>query len=149
MNLWTWAHWACSCAITRKFYSHCRYSEFLALLFYAFNSRLRLTERQIATICKAVLRSLAYIHKLHIIHRDVKGDSILISSRGEIKLADFGISAQVSLLTAVEAATSPLGIQILDQSQNYCISDKSRQHEQTLVVVSSQHPYSRGEFPSP
>ncbi len=80
----------------------------------------------------------------------MKGDSILISSRGEIKLADFGISVQVSLMTVVEAAISPLGIQILRESQNYCISDKSRQHEQSLMVVRSQRPYnSRGEFPSP
>ncbi len=57
----------------------------------------RINDLQIATIAKPVLSALAYIHRRGIIHRDVKADSILLSSKGDIKLADFGFSVEVSL----------------------------------------------------
>ncbi len=58
----------------------------------------RINDLQIAAVTKPVLSALAYIHRLGIIHRDVKADSILLSSKGDIKLADFGFSVEVSLI---------------------------------------------------
>lgn len=60
------------------------------------SSSTRMDENQIATVCKSVLRALAFMHANGVIHRDIKSDSILLSSDGRVKLTDFGFAAQVS-----------------------------------------------------
>ncbi|XP_009682535.2 cyclin-dependent kinase 15 isoform X4 [Struthio camelus] len=44
-----------------------------------------------------LLRGLAYIHRQHILHRDLKPQNLLISCRGELKLADFGLARAKSI----------------------------------------------------
>jgi len=56
----------------------------------------RLDESQISHVCVTTLRALRYIHRSHRIHRDVKSDNILLNSRGEVKIADFGYAAQLT-----------------------------------------------------
>lgn len=56
----------------------------------------RMDEVQIATVCKACLKALAFLHANGVIHRDIKSDSILLSHDGKVKLSDFGFCAQVT-----------------------------------------------------
>ncbi|KXJ19589.1 serine/threonine-protein kinase PAK 5 [Exaiptasia diaphana] len=56
----------------------------------------RLSEEQIACVCRSVLRALTFLHSQGVIHRDIKSDSILLTSGGNVKLSDFGFCAQVT-----------------------------------------------------
>jgi serine/threonine protein kinase len=55
-----------------------------------------LTEEVCAYILLQTLRGLSTLHKRNIMHRDIKSDNILVNSRGDIKLCDFGYSAQLT-----------------------------------------------------
>ncbi|KAL1005906.1 hypothetical protein UPYG_G00065410 [Umbra pygmaea] len=53
-----------------------------------------LTEPQIRVVCKQTLLALLYLHENKVIHRDLKAGNILLSLNGDVKLADFGVSAK-------------------------------------------------------
>ena len=67
-----------------------------ALTDYVGSGRSTISEEVCSYILLQTVRGLHSLHAKNIMHRDIKSDNILINSLGDIKLADFGYSAQLT-----------------------------------------------------
>ncbi|XP_042295919.1 mitogen-activated protein kinase kinase kinase kinase 2 [Sceloporus undulatus] len=59
-----------------------------------------LSEKQIAYVCRETLQGLHHLHTKGKMHRDIKGANILLTTNGDVKLADFGVSAELTASVA-------------------------------------------------
>lgn len=61
----------------------------------------RLEETQVADVMRQVLEGLEYLHARNIVHRDLKPENVLLMADGTLKLADFGLSIDLTTERAV------------------------------------------------
>ncbi|GKY91600.1 hypothetical protein MPSEU_000131900 [Mayamaea pseudoterrestris] len=60
-------------------------------------SNMLLPEDCIRAVCASIVLALEYLHGVaNVCHRDIKGGNVLLTSEGHVKLADFGVSAELS-----------------------------------------------------
>lgn len=52
-------------------------------------------EPQAAALCFQLLQGLAYMHRRGIIHRDLKGDNLLLDTSSQLKIADLGTAKSI------------------------------------------------------
>lgn len=62
--------------------------------------RRKLSEEEIVSVGKDICRALMLCESIHIIHRDIKPDNIMVSKFGDYKLGDFGIARTMDHTTA-------------------------------------------------
>ena len=55
-------------------------------------SRVVLAESDARKICQQLISAISYVHKMQIIHRDLKLENILMERSGRVVLIDFGLS---------------------------------------------------------
>ena len=62
----------------------------------------KLPENVLGKLSAQLLQGLAYLHKtMHIIHRDIKPHNILLNSKGQAKITDFGVSGELASTQAM------------------------------------------------
>ena len=56
------------------------------IFFSVTRTAFNMQDHQIATVCKAVLTALVYLHEKGVIHRDIKSDCILLDRSGKVRI---------------------------------------------------------------
>lgn len=59
------------------------------------NPKIKFELPHMKCIMRQILEGLNYIHSQNIIHRDIKGANILVSNKGDVQIADFGLTREI------------------------------------------------------
>nr|XP_034173065.1 neither inactivation nor afterpotential protein C isoform X3 [Osmia lignaria] len=55
----------------------------------------KMREEHIGFILREVIQAMAFLHENNVMHRDIRGNNIVLTREGEVKLVDFGLSRMV------------------------------------------------------
>ncbi|KAG7463865.1 hypothetical protein MATL_G00181210 [Megalops atlanticus] len=67
-----------------------------------------LPEKVLALYTRQILEGVAYLHRNRVIHRDLKGNNVMLMPTGVVKLIDFGCARRLSCLSHSANSTSEL-----------------------------------------
>ncbi|XP_076904664.1 putative serine/threonine protein kinase IREH1 [Bidens hawaiensis] len=130
--------------VVRFFYSFtCRENLYLVMEYlnggdlYSLLRNLGCLDEDVARVYIAeVVLALEYLHSLHVVHRDLKPDNLLIAHDGHIKLTDFGLS-KVGLINSTDLSgpavsdTSLLG----EQESQSSVSESQQERRKNRSAV--------------
>ncbi|OHT13599.1 TKL family protein kinase [Tritrichomonas foetus] len=73
---------------------YCILTEWMAggSLYQELNQKHRLDQTMLTKVAYDIARGMAFLHKMKIIHRDLKSLNVLLDSKGNAKICDFGFS---------------------------------------------------------
>lgn len=102
----------------------------------------RISEKVLGKIANSILSGLDYLHLKNIIHRDIKPSNVLLDSKGNVKLCDFGVSGEAvnsfaSTFVGTQYYMAPERI----MGKNYSISNDIWSLGMSMLEVAS------GKFP--
>ncbi|XP_036401534.1 mitogen-activated protein kinase kinase kinase 19 [Megalops cyprinoides] len=67
-----------------------------------------LPEKVLALYTRQILEGVAYLHRNRVIHRDLKGNNVMLMPTGVVKLIDFGCARRLSCLSHSTSSSSEL-----------------------------------------
>lgn len=76
----------------------------------------------VASILKQVVMGLATFHKAGLIHRDIKGQNILMDKNGRVVLGDFGMADKMkhgNISTAFVGSPAWMAPELMEQTTGY------------------------------
>ena len=109
---------------------------------YNLSYYITLDPAEIATICSGVLSALAHLHDKQIIHRDVKGENIMVSNNGHIYLTDLGLSVLEGPDANTAAGTNRFKAPEMLITKAYkCNADVWSLGMTIVQMITGHHPY--------
>ena len=98
------------------------------------------SEEQICFMCFEVLQALDHLHSKDMIHRDIKARNILLTKKGRIKLADFGLGKPSPFMFAY-AETACLATPMFKEERKSFVGTVHWMAPEVINATESQRPY--------
>ena len=73
------------------------------ILFDVLEEKGKFSEKEAATLMYKVIEGLNHIHSVDIIHRDLKPENLMVDSKGDPKIIDFGLSKDITKFKALKS----------------------------------------------
>jgi p21-activated kinase 1 len=104
-------------------------------------------ERKVlASIVRGIVRALEFLHGMDMMHRDVKGENVLLGKSGSVKLGDFGLSTREGLNYDVCGTVPYMAPELVKRSRYTKSVDIWALGMTVVEMLNNSQPYSEEEY---